>query len=95
MYFKYTYQSDYLMARYYVHINLFLSNNSQACDRKSIKKFQWEIMAKPEELGVLKSDDAFSWVALSLSSDKKFGDELTFPCTNAPGAKEVKTFSIH
>ena len=46
-------------------------------------------MAKPEDLRVLKNDDEFSWVALAFSNDKKLGDDLTFPCTNAPLGKDV------
>ena len=47
-------------------------------------------MSKPKELGVLQNDDEFSWVALAFSKDKKFGEDLTFPCTNAPSGKKVK-----
>ena len=64
-------------------------DGKQPCDEESITKFRWEIMAKPEDLRVLKNDDVFSWVALAFSNDKKLGDDLTFPCTNAPLGKEV------
>ena len=47
-------------------------------------------MSKPKELGVLQNDDEFSWVALAFSKDKKFGEDLTFPCTNAPNGKKVR-----
>ena len=67
-------------------------NEKQPCDNESISKFRWEIMAKPENLGVSKNDDEFSWVALAFSKDKKLGDDLTFPCTNAPLGKEVSLF---
>ena len=49
-------------------------------------------MAKPETLGVLKKGDDFSWVALAFSKDKKLGNDLTFPCTNAPSGREVGLF---
>ena len=67
-------------------------NEQQTCDEESITKFRWEIMAKPETLGVLKKDDDFTWVALAFSKDKKLGDDLTFTCTNSPTGKEVCLF---
>jgi len=63
--------------------------SSHTCDEESITQFRWEVMARPEELGTLKKDNEFSWIAVAFSKDKKLGDDLIFPCTNAPDEKLV------
>ena len=51
-------------------------------------------MAKPQELGTLENDNEFSWIAVAFSNDKKLGDDLTFPCTNAPDEQMVTIFTM-
>ena len=68
--------------------------SSHTCDEESITQFRWEVMAKPQELGTLENDDEFSWIAVAFSNDKKLGDDLTFPCTNAPDEKLVMILTM-
>ena len=73
---------------------LFIFRN-RPCDVESIKRFEWELMARPnllEGANYLGNDDhmvRYSWVAVAFSADQRLGRDLVFPCTNAPDGKNV------